>query len=50
MTVLGIVLPSSVLETDWFQQLAVFVAVNTIFFAALGIWHLLPPRGRSRRR
>ena len=44
MTLLGILLPSSVLETDWFAQLAAFVAVNTIVFAALSVWHLLPPR------
>lgn len=46
MTLLGIVLPSSVLQTEWYEQLAVFVAVNTIVFAVLSIWHLLPPRRR----
>lgn len=48
MTLLGIVLPSSVLETDWYVQLTVFVAFNTVVFAALSIWHLLPPRRRRR--
>lgn len=46
MTLLGILLPSSVLHTEWFQALASFVAVNTIVFAVLSVWHLLPLRRR----
>ena len=49
MTLLGILLPASVLETRWFHQLALFVAVNTIVFAVLSVLHLLPPRQRRRR-
>ncbi|WP_200944956.1 MULTISPECIES: hypothetical protein [unclassified Nocardioides] len=47
MTFLGILLPSSVLETDWFLHLATFVAFNTIVFAALSVWHMLPSRRRG---
>ena len=40
--VAGILLPSSVLQSGWFQALAVFVAFNTIVFAALSLWKLVP--------
>jgi len=38
----GILLPSSVLQSGWFQALAAFVAFNTIVFAALSLWKLVP--------
>jgi hypothetical protein len=44
MTHLGILLPSSVLQSDWFQALAVFVAVNTLVYAGLSIAKLIPRR------
>ena len=48
MTVLGILLPVEVLSSGWFQVLALFVAVNTLVFAALSVAKLLPkPRFRA---
>ena len=38
----GILLPASVMQTDWYAALAQFVAINTLFFGALAIAHLLP--------
>ena len=38
----GILLPASVMQTDWYAALAQFVAVNTLFFGALAVAHLLP--------
>jgi hypothetical protein len=38
----GILLPSSTLQSGWFQALATFVAFNTIVFAALSLWKLVP--------
>ncbi len=43
--VAGILLPSSVLQSGWFQALAAFVAFNTIVFAALSLWKLVPRKG-----
>ena len=40
----GILFPSDVLETGWFQALAVFVAVNTLVYAALSLAKLFPRR------
>jgi hypothetical protein len=40
----GVLLPSSVLHTGWFHALAVFVAINTLFYAALGLAKLFPKR------
>ena len=39
----GILLPASVLTTDWFTALAYWVGFNTLVFAALSVVHLLPP-------
>ena len=45
----GIVLPATVLQSDWYAALAWFVGFNTLIFAFLCILHLLPPlRRRSR--
>jgi len=33
--VVGILLPSSVLSTTWFQALAAFVALNTLIYVGL---------------
>ena len=38
----GILLPASVMQTDWYAALAQFVAINTLFFGALAVAHLLP--------
>ena len=38
----GILLPASVMQTDWYAALAQFVAVNTLFFGALALAHLFP--------
>jgi hypothetical protein len=40
----GILLPSSVLHSGWFQALATFVAFNTLVFAALSLAKLIPRR------
>ena len=43
-TLAGILLPSSVLQSGWFQALAAFVAFNTIIYAALSLAKLIPRR------
>jgi hypothetical protein len=40
----GILFPSSVLHSGWFQVLAAFVAVNTLVYAALSLAKLVPRR------
>jgi hypothetical protein len=40
----GILLPSSVLQSGWFQVLAAFVAINTLIYAALSLAKLFPRR------
>lgn len=51
----GILLPESLLYTDWFGVLATFVAINTVIYVVLGMIKLLPKlrmpqyRGASRR-
>ena len=42
--VAGILLPTSVLDSGWYQALAAFVAVNTIIFALLALGKLIPRR------
>ena len=44
----GILLPTSVLYTDWYRALCLWVGFNTLVFAFLSVLHLLPPRRRSR--
>ena len=36
-------LPESVLTSTWFEALALFVGVNTLVFAALSVFQMLPP-------
>jgi hypothetical protein len=50
MTLQGIRLPASVLQSDWFELLAVFVGVNTLIFATLSIFQMLPPLREWFRR
>ncbi len=50
ITAWGIALPASVLLTDWYAALALWVGINTLIFAFLSILHLLPPLHRLRRR
>jgi len=38
----GILLPSSVLNSDWFAVLAAFVAINTIIYVTLAVAKILP--------
>lgn len=51
----GILLPESVLYSDWFSVFASFVAINTVMYLVVGIIHILPvirftnSRGRERR-
>jgi hypothetical protein len=40
----GILLPTDVLTSDWFQALAAFVAVNTLVYAGLSLAKLFPRR------
>jgi hypothetical protein len=51
MTVIpaGILFPESVLQTQFFQVLALFVAFNTLMYVTLAIGKMLP-RVRLRRR
>ena len=42
--VAGVLLPASVLHSWWYQALAGFVAVNTVVFALLALWKLVPRR------
>ncbi|WP_426562806.1 glycosyltransferase family 2 protein [Angustibacter sp. McL0619] len=43
-------LPSSVLQTTWFEALSLFVGLNTLVFAVLALFQLLPPIGRTWHR
>jgi len=38
----GVVLPQSVMSSQWFAVLSVFVAVNTVLYVTLSIIKLLP--------
>ena len=51
-TASGILLPTSVLSSDWYQTLALWVGFNTLVFALLSLMQLLPPvrTWRERRR
>ena len=42
--VTGILLPSTVLQSGWFQVLAAFVAINTLIYAGLSLAKLFPRR------
>ena len=53
----GILLPETFLQTEFFQVLATFVAINTLLYVTLAIAKMLPRvhptdwfRGRNRRR
>ena len=41
-------LPASILQTDWYAALALWVGFNTLVFAGLTVLHLLPPLHRRR--
>jgi cellulose synthase/poly-beta-1,6-N-acetylglucosamine synthase-like glycosyltransferase len=41
------VVPASVLQSTWFEALSLFVGVNTLFFALLAVFQLLPPIVKS---
>ncbi len=43
VTAYGILLPSSVLLTEWYQGLVAWVGFNTLVFALLSLFQLLPP-------
>jgi hypothetical protein len=38
----GVIVPESLLFTDWFHIMAAFVAVNTVMYAALAVAKVLP--------
>jgi len=42
--VTGVLLPSTVLQSGWFQVLAAFVAINTLIYAGLSLAKLFPRR------
>jgi hypothetical protein len=45
MTILaGVLLPSDVFHSGWYQALAGFVAFNTLLFAFLALGKLIPRR------
>jgi hypothetical protein len=37
-------LPSSVLQSGWFQVLAAFVAINTLIYAAISLGKFFPKK------
>lgn len=43
-------LPYSVLQSSWFEALGLFVGINTLFFAALSLFQLLPPIRKTAHR
>lgn len=53
----GILFPESVMQSEWFNVFATFVAINTVVYVALSVSKLLPiirlgrglRRGRQRR-
>ncbi|WP_231391909.1 hypothetical protein [Arthrobacter sp. 35W] len=52
----GILLPESVMHSDWFSILIMFVAINTLIYVALAMAKILPKiylsdwiRRRSKR-
>lgn len=44
----GILLPVETLSSPWFEALALFVAVNSLAYAALAAGKLFPKRRRRR--
>jgi hypothetical protein len=38
----GIVLPESIMQTQWFAVLSTFVAINTVLYLTLAVIKLLP--------
>ena len=44
ITLAGILLPSSVLHSHWFQALAAFVAINTLIYATISLAKLIPQK------
>jgi hypothetical protein len=38
----GILLPESIVHTDWLAILATFVAINTVMYGALAVVKILP--------
>ena len=50
LTAWGILLPTWILETDWYLALATWVGFNTLVFVFLSILQLLPPMHRRTRR
>jgi hypothetical protein len=46
----GIVLPESVLFTDWYEALAIWVAFNTLVYVGLSLVTLAPPLPRRKTR
>lgn len=58
LIVYGIVLPTTVLYTDWYHTLSLWVGFNTLVFVVFSVFQMLPPlektwsrlRGRDPRR
>jgi cellulose synthase/poly-beta-1,6-N-acetylglucosamine synthase-like glycosyltransferase len=48
LTTWGVLLPASVLTTDWYTVLAYWVGFNTLVYAFLSVLHLLPAIHRRR--
>ncbi|MCA1306941.1 hypothetical protein LC082_08520 [Microbacterium esteraromaticum] len=49
ITPTGILLPESLLYTDWFGVLATFVAINTVIYVVLGVIKMTPKIRWGRR-
>ena len=49
VTTWGVLLPASVLDSDWYAALALWVGFNTLIFACLSVLQLLPPLHLGRK-
>jgi cellulose synthase/poly-beta-1,6-N-acetylglucosamine synthase-like glycosyltransferase len=45
----GILLPTAVLDAEWYRTLCIWVGFNTLVFVFLSLLQLVPPRRRSAR-
>jgi cellulose synthase/poly-beta-1,6-N-acetylglucosamine synthase-like glycosyltransferase len=46
VTAMGILLPASILYTDWYAGLSLWVGFNTLVFAVISLFQILPPLRR----
>ena len=46
VTAMGILLPATILYTDWYAGLSLWVGANTLVFAVISLFQILPPLRR----